>query len=55
MYYLPLDSFCACRVHGRSNLEFETTQQEYEDHLNFEETELFAFYDACKKAGLKCC
>lgn len=43
------------KCHGRSNLEFETTQQEYEAHLDFEKTELFIFYDACKKAELKCC
>lgn len=43
------------KCHGRSNLEFETTQQEYEKHLDFEETELFLFYDACRQAGLKCC
>ena len=42
-----------CR--GRSNLEFETTQQEYEEHLDFEETGLAVFYNACKEAGLKCC
>ncbi len=43
------------KCHGRSSLEFETTRQEYEKHLDFEDTELFIFYDACKKAGLKCC
>lgn len=43
------------KCHGRSNLEFETTQQEYDVHLDFEKTELFNFYEACKKAGLKCC
>ena len=42
-----------CR--GKGSLEFETTQQEYEAHLDFEETGLAAFYNACKEAGLKCC
>lgn len=42
-----------CR--GRGNLEFETTTQEYEKHLDFEGTELFIFYDACRRAGIKCC
>lgn len=42
-----------CR--GRSNLTFETTQQEYDARLDFEQTELFIFYQACKKAGLPCC
>ena len=43
------------KCHGRSSLEFETTAQEYEKHLDFEDTELFVFYDACKRAGIKCC
>ena len=43
------------KCHGRSNIEFETTAQEYEKHLDFEDTELFIFYDACKRAGIKCC
>ena len=43
------------KCHGRSSLEFETTAQEYEKHLYFEDTELFVFYDACKRAGIKCC
>lgn len=43
------------KCHGRSSLEFETTAQEYEKHLDFEDTELFIFYDACKRAGIKCC
>ena len=43
------------KCHGRSNLEFETTQQEYEAQLDFEKTELFIFYDACRKAGVKSC
>ena len=43
------------KCHGRSDLVFETTQQEYDRHLAFEETELAVFYDACKTAGLKCC
>lgn len=42
-----------CR--DRGNLEFETTEQEYETHLDFEETGLFALYSACRQAGLKCC
>ena len=42
-----------CR--DRGNLEFETTEQEYEAHLDFEETGLFALYSACRQAGLKCC
>lgn len=42
-----------CR--GKGSLEFETTQQEYEAHLDFEETGLAAFYNTCKEAGLKCC
>ena len=41
--------------HGKSSLEFETTQQEYEEHLDFEETGIAVFYNACKEAGLKCC
>ena len=41
--------------HGKSSLEFETTQQEYEEHLDFEKTGLAVFYNACKEAGLKCC
>lgn len=43
------------KCHGRGSLEFETTAQEYEKHLDFEDTELFVFYDACKRAGIKCC
>lgn len=42
-----------CR--GRSDLVFETIPQEYEKHLDFEQTQLFVFYEACQKAGLKCC
>lgn len=42
-----------CR--DRGNLEFETTEQEYEAHLDFEETGLFALYSACRQAGIKCC
>lgn len=30
-------------------------RQEYEAHLDFEETGLFALYSACRQAGLKCC
>ena len=41
--------------HSKSSLEFETTQQEYEEHLDFEKTGLAVFYNACKEAGLKCC
>lgn len=43
------------KCHGKRNIEFETTDKEYEQHLDFEDTGLFVFYDACKKAGLKCC
>lgn len=42
-----------CR--DRGNLEFDTTEQEYEAHLDFEETGLFVLYSACRQAGLKCC
>lgn len=43
------------KCHGRFNIEFESTGQEYEKHLDFEDTELFVFYAECMKAGLKCC
>ncbi len=43
------------KCHGRRNLDLETIQDEYEEHLDFEKTELYAFYDVCKKAGIKCC
>lgn len=43
------------KCHGRTSLEFETTEQEYDKHLDFEETELYVFYNACRKNGLKCC
>jgi hypothetical protein len=40
---------------GKSSLIFESVDQEYEQHLDFEETELSALYDACKSIGIKCC
>lgn len=42
-----------CR--GKSSLVFESADQEYEQHLDFEKTELSALYDACKNIGIKCC
>lgn len=39
----------------KSSLIFESTDQEYEQHLDFEKTELSALYDACKNAGIKSC
>lgn len=41
--------------HGRSDLTFETTQEEYEAQADFEQTGLAVFYRACQEAGLKCC
>ena len=35
--------------HGKSSLEFETTQQEYEEHLDFEKTGLAVFIMPAKK------
>ena len=40
---------------GKSSLIFESADQEYEQHLDFEETGLSALYDACKSIGIKCC
>ncbi len=40
---------------GKRSLIFESADQEYEQHLDFEETGLSALYDACKNIGIKCC
>lgn len=40
---------------GKSSLIFESADQEYEQHLDFEKTGLSALYDACKSMGIKCC
>lgn len=40
---------------GKSSLIFESTDQEYEQHLDFEKTGLSALYDVCKRMGIKCC
>lgn len=36
-------------------LVFESTGEEYEKRSDFEETELYTLYKACKKQGIKCC
>lgn len=41
--------------HGKGTWIFESTEQEYEKHLDFENTELYRFYDACRSVGIKCC
>lgn len=41
--------------HHHLSLVFETTEDEYEKRMDFEETELYQFYDACRTRGVKCC
>lgn len=36
-------------------LNFYTSQSEYEAALDFEETKLYQFYQACLEHGIKCC
>lgn len=40
---------------NRPALIFETTAQEYEKRSDFQDTELYVFYRACKRQGIKCC
>lgn len=37
------------------SLTFMTTEQEYSDHADFEDTDLAKFYDTLRSHGIKCC
>ncbi len=37
------------------SLAFLTTEQEYRDHADFEDTDLAKFYEALRSHGVKCC
>lgn len=40
---------------GHSSITFWTTEQEYEEHRNFEDTQLYKLYLEMKNHGVKCC
>lgn len=43
------------KCHGKCDIILESTEQEYDRHLDFENTGLFIMYNECKKMGIKCC
>ena len=40
---------------GHSSITFWTTDQEYQEHRDFEDTQLYKFYLEMKSRGVKCC
>lgn len=40
---------------GHSSITFWTTDQEYQEHKDFEDTQLYELYLGMKKHGVKCC
>lgn len=40
---------------GHSSITFWTTDQEYQEHRDFEDTQLYELYLEMKKRGVKCC
>lgn len=43
------------RRKGHSSITFWTTDQEYQEHRDFEDTELYGLYLGMKSHGVKCC